>query len=612
MIFRLRAHALMCLSVASLTASFFASSVAIAQTAPPLEQRRAELKALFHEMWEDRLKHAPEFASAIGDKRYNAELSDYSVEAFNQGLARDRAFLTRLGAIDPAGLPTQEKLSYELAVRQLVEEQTAARFKEWQLPVNQFYGFHTALPDLVELLHFDTEKDYADYIARMRAVPRAFNQIMIDMQLGLDDGRTPPRALMQKVLAQVNDIANKKPEESAFALPLKHFPAAITPDAQAHIHDELLAVIHTQVLPSYTRFAKFLETQYIPKARIDPGLWAMPGGDDYYAFRVKQSTTTNLTPEEVHQLGLKQVAEIEPQLMAVVHGLGFNDLKSFHEALLTNPKEHAQSGDQLLALYKHYADQMQVKLPTLFNKLPKTPLAVVPMPGYSSADQVPADYQHGTADGSRPGWIRVNTSNADKRLLTQVEAIAYHEGVPGHHLQISLAQEQTDLPEFRRYLDFTAYTEGWALYSERLGKEVGFYTDPYSEYGRLENEMWRAVRLVVDTGVHYKHWTRQQMVDYFHAHTAMDEINVQTEVDRYIAWPGQALGYKIGQLKILELRARAQQQLGAQFDIRRFHDLVVEGGALPMDVLEQRVNEWIATQKGISPNPPATPSSQVR
>jgi uncharacterized protein (DUF885 family) len=611
MIFRMRVRALMCLSVASLAASFFAPSVAVAQTAPSLEQRRAELKALFHEMWEDRLKHSPEFASVIGDKRYNAELSDYSVEAFNQALARDRAFLARLSAIDPAGLPTREKLSYELAVRQLVEEQTAARFKEWQLPVNQFYGFHTALPDLVQLLHFDTEKDYADYIARMRAAPRAFNQITVDMQLGLDDGRTPPRALMEKVLAQVNDIANKKPEESPFALPLKHFPAGITPDAQTHIHDELLAVIRTQVLPSYVRFAKFLETQYIPKARTDPGLWAMPGGDDYYAFRVKQSTTTNLTPEEVHQLGLKQVAEIEPQLIAVVHSLGFTDLKSFHEALLTNPKEHAQSGEQLLALYKHYADQMQVKLPTLFTKLPKTPLAVVPMPGYSSADQVPADYQQGTADGSRPGWIRVNISNADKRLLTQVEAIAYHEGVPGHHLQISLAQEQIDLPEFRRYLDFTAYTEGWALYSERLGKEVGFYTNPYSEYGRLENEMWRAVRLVVDTGVHYKHWTRQQMVDYFHAHTAMDEINVQTEVDRYIAWPGQALGYKIGQLKILELRARAQQQLGAQFDIRRFHDLVVEGGALPMDVLEQRVNEWIATQKG-SPSPAATPSSQVR
>ena len=578
-------------------ASFLISIPAVSQTAPPLEQRRADLKTVFHEMWEDRLKHSPEFASSIGDKRYNAELSDHSVAAFNETLARDRAYLTHLGAIDATGFPTQDKLSYELAIRQLVEEQTGARFKPWQMPVNQFYGIHTDLPDLVQLLRFDSVKDYDDYIARLHAVPRAFNQVTTNMQLGLDDGRTPPRALMEKVLAQTKDIAGKKPEESAFALPLQKFPANIPSADQTRIHDEILTAIRSDVLPSYVRFGKFLEAQYIPKCRTDPGLWAIPGGDDYYAFRVKQSTTTNMTPEEVHDLGLKQVAEIEPQLLAVVHSLGFKDLASFHEALLTNPKEHAQNDDQLLALYKHYADQMQAKLPTLFTKLPKTPLEVVPMPGYSSADQVPADYQQGTADGSRPGWIRVNTSNANKRLLTQVEAIAYHEGVPGHHLQISLAQEQTDLPEFRRYLDFTAYTEGWALYSERLGKEVGFYTDPYSEYGRLENEMWRAVRLVVDTGVHYKHWTRQQMVDYFHAHTAMDEINVQTEVDRYIAWPGQALGYKIGQLKILELRERARQQLGPQFDIRRFHDLVVEGGALPMDVLEERVNQWIAEQK---------------
>jgi uncharacterized protein (DUF885 family) len=374
------------------------------------------------------------------------------------------------------------------------------------------------------------------------------------------------------------------------------------PQQQAEIRTEVLTAIRTQVQPAYAHFAKYLVADYIPQARKQPGIWANTGGDACYAYLVQSFTTTDLTPDQVYQIGLKDVARIQPQLLAVVKKLGYKNLQSFHEALLHNQKEHAQSGAQLIGLYKHYEEQMESRLPELVNKIPKTPLEVVPMPAFGSSDQVPADYQPGTPDGSRPGEIRVNTTDATKRLLTQVEAIAYHEGVPGHHLQISLAQELTGLPDFRRFENYTAFVEGWAFYSEQLGKQVGFYQDPYSEYGMLENQMWRAVRLVVDTGVHSKHWTRDQMVQYFRDYTAMDDITIQEEVDRYIAWPGQALAYDIGRLKILELRAVAQKALGKNFDIRAFHDEVLDSGALPLNILQQRVEAWIQQQQQIHAN----------
>ena len=295
---------------------------------------------------------------------------------------------------------------------------------------------------------------------------------------------------------------------------------------------------------------------------------------------------------------MKSVAEIEAQMLKLAEAQGFHDLKSFNAHIRQDPALHAKSGQQLLDLYTHYRDQMYGKLPELFGRLPKNKLAVVPMEAFRAASAPPADYSLGAGDGSRPGRINVNEYAPEKRLLLNVEAIAYHEGVPGHHLQFSIAQELTDLPPFRKYdLDVNAFTEGWAFYSERLGKEVGFYQDPYSEYGRLQNEMWRAVRWVVDTGVHSQHWTRQQMVDYFHEHTAMDDENINTEVDRYIAWPAQALSYKMGQMKILELRERAQKELGPKFDLRAFHDAVLDSGPLPLDVLETKITEWIAERK---------------
>jgi uncharacterized protein (DUF885 family) len=402
---------------------------------------------------------------------------------------------------------------------------------------------------------------------------------------------------MEKVVVQVQGIAAQKPEDSPFAQPLKNFPAAVAAADRKRIREDLLNAIAAQVLPSYQRFAKFLSAAYLPNCRKEPGIWALPDGDAYYAFRIRQSTTLDKSAAEIHQIGLDEVKRDEAEMLAIVHKLGFADLKSFAAALKANPKEHPASADALVAAYKGYIAQMEPRLPQLFGTLPKAKLEVVAMPAYMAPNQPQAFYDQGTPDGKRPGNVDVNTYNWADRSLAGVEAVAYHEGIPGHHLQISIAQELTGLPAFRQQSYYTAYTEGWALYSERLGKEIGFYQDPYSDYGRLEADMWRAIRLVVDTGVHSQHWTRQQMVDFFHEHSAIDETNVQSEVDRYIAWPAQALGYKMGQLKILELRERAKTALGPKFDLKAFHDVVLDSGALPMDVLDKQVDAWIAAQK---------------
>jgi uncharacterized protein (DUF885 family) len=582
-----------CLNVVPVAAQVQATAGATASVA----QRSKDLSKLFSEIWEDRLKHSPELASFLGDKRYNDQLSDYSTQEVNAALARGRGFIQRLSEIDTTGLPDQERLSAELMLRSLIDDQEGAKFKEWEMPVNQFSGFHTELPRLVNDLQFDTVKDYDDYIARLKKVPTAFSQITTNMELGIDEGRVPPQYLLEKVVAQTQALADQKPADSPFVLPLKKFPKTVSAADQKRISDELLETIGTQVLPYYQRFAKFLKVEYVPKGRKDPGAWALPNGDAYYAYRIRQSTTLKKSAAEIHQIGLDEVKRDETEMLAIVHKLGFADLKSFSAALKTNPKEHPASKEALLGAYRSYIAQMQPKLPGLFGTLPKAQLEVVAVPAFIEKDQAAAYYNQGSPDGKRPGRVNVNTYNFAERSLAPVEAVSYHEGIPGHHLQISIAQELTGLPEFRKQSYYTAFTEGWALYSERLGKEIGFYQDPYNDYGRLEADIWRAIRLVVDTGVHSKHWTRQQMVDYFHDHSAIDETNIQAEVDRYIAWPGQALGYKMGQLKILELRQRAQAALGSKFDLKAFHDVVLDSGALPLDVLEQRVDEWIATQK---------------
>jgi uncharacterized protein (DUF885 family) len=574
-----------------------AQSTSVAAQDVPLRDRVRTLNAIFTDYWEDKLKHEPDFASTIGDTRYNDQLPDYSVQAYNDSLARERAFLNRLAEVDETGMSDQEQLSKEVLVRQLVEDQEEARFKPWELPVNQFNGLQIDLPQLVPQLTFNSAKDYDDYIARLKKVPLAFQQTTDNMSIGMDDHREPPAYLMEKVLEEVNNIVNQKPQDSAFALPAQKFPPTISPSQQARIKEELFAVITGQVIPAYVRFGKFLKSQYIANGRNDPGLWSLPDGDAYYRFLVKQTTTTDLTPAKIHQIGLDQVKEDEEQLLAIAKKLGFADVKALQAAAANNPKLFPASKEQLLDAYRGYLDQMRPKLPQLFGRLPKAPLVVTPVPAYLEKEQSAAYYYPGAADGSRPGTVYINTYKFETRSLDDVESRAYHEGLPGHHLQISIAQELTDIPPFRKYADYTAYSEGWGLYVERLGKDVGFYQDPYSDYGRLEGDTWRAVRLVVDTGVHSQHWTRQQMVDYFHEHSGVGETDVQAEVDRYIAWPAQALGYKVGQLRLLALRAKAQQALGDRFDLRAFHDQVLDSGALPLDLLEQRIDRWIAQKK---------------
>jgi uncharacterized protein (DUF885 family) len=563
--------------------------------------RSRELNKLFDDYWQDKLKHDPEFATYLGDKRYDSELTDYSPGAVNDALARGRQFIERLSGIDTTGLSKQDQLSAELLLRTLIEDQEAAPFKEWQMPVTQYEGIQVDLPQLPTHTSFDTVDDYDHYIARLNKIPGAFLQIMTNMQAGLDAHRTPPQYLMQKVLTQAQTIAGQKPEDSPFALPLKSFPASIAAPDRKRISQDLLDALTRLVLPSYQRFAKFLSYTYIPGCRKEPGIWAIPDGDAYYAFRIRQSTTLNKTAAEIHQIGLDEVKRDEAEMLAIVKKLGFNDIHSFAAALKDNPKEHPASEGALLNAYRGYIAQMQPRLPELFGRLPKAKLEVVAMPAYMAPTQPQAFYDQGTPDMKRPGRVDVNLYNWAQRSLAGVEAVSYHEGIPGHHLQISLQQEVPGLPQFRQQGYYTAYTEGWGLYSERLGKELGLYKDPYSDYGRLEADMWRAIRLVVDTGVHSQHWTRQQMVDFFHEHSGMDETNIQSEVDRYIAWPAQALGYKMGQLKILELRDRAQKSLGSKFDIRAFHDVVLDSGPLPLDVLDEQVNAWIRSQGGAVP-----------
>jgi uncharacterized protein (DUF885 family) len=562
-----------------------------------LDDRRKALNDLFSQIWEDHLSHSPEFASSIGDKRFNDQLTDYSVAAYNDQLGRDRDYLVRLGGIDTTGLSDQEVLSKDLMARELIQDLEESEFKLWEMPVNQFSGLHSELPQLVARLPFDTVKDYDDYIARLGKVPNAFDQITTNMLTGIDDHRVPPKYLLEKVLVQVNAITSQKPEDSPFARPLKKFPAAISAADQTRIHDAVLAAIQKQVFPAYMRFARFLQGQYIPAGRTDPGVWSLPDGDKYYTFRVKQSTTTDLTPDQIHQIGLDGVKQDEAEMLTIAQKLGFQSIAALRAAIVANPKLHPTSRDQLLDAYRSDLDNTRPKLPQYFGRLPKAQLVVEAVPAFIEKDQAPAYYEQPSADGRRPGTVFVNTYDFAHRSLANVESIACHEGLPGHHLQIAIAQELTGLPEFRKYLHYTAYTEGWGLYAEQLCKDMGGYQDPYSDFGRLEADIFRNIRLVVDTGVHSQHWTRQQMVDFFHEHSGLDDATINAEVDRYIAWPAQALGYKIGQRKILELRADAQTQLGPKFDMRAFNDQVVDSGALPLDVLDARIHAWIAQQK---------------
>jgi uncharacterized protein (DUF885 family) len=555
-----------------------------------------QLRALFDEEWEYELKQSPEMATALGDNRYNDRLDDYSVEAEQADLAEKRKFLTRFEAIDASGLARQDAFSRELMIRNLKQQIDGAQFKLWEMPVNQMNGPHLSLVDMVTIMPFNTVHDYENYLSRLHQIPKVFDQVRANMRQGMKDHLMQPRYLLEKVAVEAGDIANKKGSASPFAKPVEKFAVAISADEQKRFKAAVLTAVDTEIVPAYRKFTAFVHDEYAPQGRTDPGVWALPDGEARYRYMIKRMTTTDLSADQIHEIGVKQLTETEAEMIEIAHQLGYKDLATLNDHIKKDRKFYATSGQQVLDLYTKYTRQMEAQLPKLFGRLPKNKLIVIPMDPFRAKNAVPADYSAGAQDGSRPGRINVNEYDPTHRLTLNIEAIAYHEGVPGHHLQISIGQELPDLPSFRKNGEYTAFIEGWALYSERLGKEIGFYEDPYSNYGRLENEMWRDIRLVIDTGVHEKHWSRDQMVDYFHKYTAMDEPNVQSEVDRYIAWPGQALAYKMGQLEILKLREEAKQKLGAKFDLKAFHDEIVGAGPLPLDVLHSEVEAWIAAQ----------------
>ena len=563
-------------------------------SAASLDRRRVQLRRLLDERWEYTLRKSPEFASILGDRRYNDQVSDVSERAALADLAVAREHLARFLAIDTTAFSEQETLNRDLMIRNLRDHIGAAPLKHWQMPVNQMGGIHLSAAQFPTLFPFATVKDYDDYVARLGKFPRTIDDTIANMRKGMAAKLMPPRFLLEKVAEQASGIASTPAEQSPFAQPLEKMPDSFAAEEKARIRAAVLERIRTDVVPAYTKFAAFVRDEYAPRGRTEVGVWSLPDGKKRYALLARTSTTTDLTPEEIHEIGLREVARIESEMLTIAKALGFSDLKSFNASLETNPHVAVSSGEQILGAYRKYTAQMYEKLPQLFGRLPKAKMEVVETPAFRAAQASGAEYNTGAPDGSRPGRVYVNTYEAAKRKTLSQESTAYHEGVPGHHMQLSIQQELTDLPPFRQQTGETAFVEGWALYSERLGKEVGFYQDPYSDYGRLNDEMLRAIRLVVDTGLHSKKWTREQVVQYFHEHSAIDEVEIQSETDRYIVWPGQALAYKIGQMKIQELRERAQKALGPKFDIRPFHDEILGSGSVPLDVLEQRIDRWIA------------------
>jgi uncharacterized protein (DUF885 family) len=565
---------------------------AFAQNLKPVADRLAAQNALFDEQYESDLRNSPERATAFGDYRYNDKLGDRSLDAIAQFRKTDEAFLTRLEAIPTPGFSDQDQLSHDLLIRLLRQRIADYDLKEYEMPINQQNGVHTSLADLPLSVPLESLKHYEDYISRLHQIPRVLTQTTEVLRAGIKDKLMPVRFLIEKLSVQCQGIIDADP----FLLPTKKFPAEISAEDQKRLTQQISDAINTDVIPAYKTFAAFLRTEYAPQGRTTLSVTSLPDGEKRYQNDIYARTTTHMSPDEIHQLGLREIDRIQAEMLDIAKKQGFADLASFRASLKTDSKYIPTSAEQILEDFRHYIAQMEPKLPELFTLLPKSPVTVEAIPVFQAA--AATHYVTGTPDGKRPGRVVVATSNFAERSLINDEAIAYHEGIPGHHMQLSVQQQLAGLPKFRlRGLGFNAYIEGWALYAEQLGKEVGFYQDPVSDYGRLSSELFRAVRLVVDTGVHAKGWTRDQVVDFFRKSKAVDEPTIQSETDRYIAWPAQALSYKLGQLKIRELRDRAQKELGPKFDIRTFHDEMLDGGTLPLDLLEARTDKWIAQQK---------------
>jgi uncharacterized protein (DUF885 family) len=570
-----------------------AAAVAVfAQDLKPVAERVAAQNALFEEQYESDLRNFPERATAFGDYRYNDKLAEYSLDAIARRHKTDQVFLARLEAIPSTGFSDQDQLSHDLLVRVLKQRIADFDLKEYEMPINQQNGVHTSLADLPLSVPLDSVKHYEDYISRLHQIPRVLSQTAEVLRAGMKDNLMPVRFLLEKLPVQCQGIVDDDP----FLQPTRKYPPSISPEDQKRLTLQITDAINSDVIPAYKTFAAFLRTEYAPQGRMTLSVTSLPDGEKRYANDIYARTTTHLTPDEIHQIGLHEIDRIQAEMMAIAKKEGFSDLASFRASLKRNRKYIPTSAEQILDDFRHYIAQMEPKLARLFTLLPKSPVTVEAIPAFQAA--AATHYVTGTPDGKRPGRVVVATSNFARRSLINDEAIAYHEGVPGHHMQLSVQQQLTGLPKFRLHsLGFNAYIEGWALYAEQLGKEVGFYQDPVSDYGRLSSELFRAVRLVVDTGIHAKGWTRDQVVDFFRKSGAVDEPTIQSETDRYIAWPAQALSYKLGQLKIRELRERAQKELGPRFDIRKFHDEMLDGGSLPLDLLEARTDRWIVQQK---------------
>src|ERR1700678_3574594 len=581
--------------IVSLTIALFFASTARAAPVDSVASRLAAQNALFEEQYQSDLKASPETATAFGDYRYNDQLDDVSLAEIERQHATDEKFLSRLKAISTTGFPEQDILSHELLVRTLEQRNEDYAFKDFEMPISQMGGPHTQLADLPLSSPFSSVKFYENYIARLHQIPRVFTQTEEVLRAGVKDNLMPVRFLLEKIPGQCDGVIASNP----FLLPTKKYPSGISAADQQRLTQQITEVVKNEVLPAYKAFGNFVATEYAPHGRTALSVTSLPGGEARYRHDIRNRTTmNNLSPDQIHQIGLREVDRIGAEMLAIAHQEGFSDLVSFSDSLKTNPKYVPTSAEQILDDYRKYIAQMQGKLPQLFTYIPGSPVTVEAIPSFQSA--MATHYQGGTPDGKRPGRVVVATSDPTHRSFINDEAVAYHEGVPGHHLQISIQQSLTGLPEFRKHGGNSAYTEGWGLYAEELGKEIGFYQDPGSDYGRLRSELFRAVRLVVDTGIHDESWSRDKVVEYMRASHAIDEPTIQSETDRYISGPGQACSYKLGQLKIRELRERAKTQLGPKFDLKTFHDEILSGGALPLDVLDARVTRWIASQKGAS------------
>jgi len=573
-----------------------------AQAPASVDTRLAAQNALFNDSWETALKMSPTLATAVGDYRYNDQLGDYSLAATAARHERDLADLARIKAIDDSGFPEQDLISHDLFLRQLQQRVEDYDLKEYEMPLSSSGGgggIHASVADLPLSMPFDSVKHYEDYIARLHQIPKAFLQVEDVLRAGVSDHLVPVRFIAEKIPDQAQGVITANP----FFIPLKKFPSSFSDADKGRLTDEITSTVNNEVFPAYRQFAAFVTTDYIPYTRTTLSINSLGGGKRRYQATLRRFTTTDLTAAQIHEIGLKEVVRITAEMTALAKANGYKDLASFRDHVENDPKYKPASADAIVEDFRKYIAQMQPRLPELFDLLPKTAVTVEPIPAFQAA--AATHYQGGTPDGKRPGRVSVAVSDPTHRSFINDEAVAYHEGVPGHHLQISVQQSLTGLPEFRKHGGNSAYTEGWALYAEELGKEIGFYQDPGSDYGRLRSELFRAVRLVVDTGIHDMGWSREQVVEYMRNSHAIDEPTIQAETDRYISGPGQACSYKLGQLKILELRERAKKELGPKFDLKTFHDEILSGGALPLDILDARVNRWIKAQR------PARSNNQI-